>query len=142
MEGSGFSPCSATPLLLHEPALAGAVLGTGKADARCTSAGNSTSGFHMCSLELQPKPSARCALPLPTHLCSSSWRAKLHRLSGTFALISLSPGVHSFFFILKRDTLVPPTENRYPSLFETIFVKVKVTVNNNLMDVLLLVWVH
>lgn len=43
---------------------------------------------------------------------------------------------------LKRDALVPPTENRYLSLFETVFIIVKVSANYNYVDVLLLVWVH
>ena len=43
---------------------------------------------------------------------------------------------------LKRDTPVPSTENRYPSFFETVFIIVKVSVNYNYVDVLLLVWVH
>lgn len=145
VEGSSFSPCSATPLLLHEPALAGAVLGTGKADARCTSAGNRTSGSHTCSPlepELQPKPSARRALPLPTHLCSSSWESKA--ASPVWHICPHIPlsRCAQLFLTLKRDAPVPPTENRYPSLSETVFVKAKVSVNYNFMDVLLLVWVH
>lgn len=120
-------------------------LGTGKADARCTSAGNRTSGSHTCSPlepELQPKPSARRALPLPTHLCSSSWESKA--ASPVWHICPHIPlsRCAQLFLTLKRDAPVPPTENRYPSLSETVFVKAKVSVNYNFMDVLLLVWVH